>query len=87
MTEAQKKELDKMGFNAPEWVSTKPTQEQRDYLNRWTSLDLRSMANKRDDLPSLSYSKLGNETLGDLYNGITSAQQAEPRGVSRCARP
>jgi len=70
MTEAQKKELDKMGFTAPEWVSTKPTKEERDYLNRWNSLDLRSMANKRDELPSLSYCKLGKETLGDLYNGI-----------------
>jgi hypothetical protein len=70
MTEAQKKELDKMGFTAPDWLSASPTKEQRDYLNRWNSFDLRSMANERDNLPSLSDSRLGKETLGDLYNGI-----------------
>jgi Family of unknown function (DUF5677) len=70
LTEAQRNELIKMGFAPPEWLSAKPTKEERDYLNRWSSFDLRSMATKRDALPALSDCKLAKESLADLYNGI-----------------
>jgi hypothetical protein len=70
MTEAERNELAKMGFTPPEWLSAKPTKEERDYLNRWKSLGLRSMATNRDALPALADCKLAKESLSDLYNGI-----------------
>jgi hypothetical protein len=70
MTEAQKCELVKMGFTPPDWLAEKPTKEQRGYLERWNSLDLRSMANKRDKLPPISGCKLATEPLEDLYTSV-----------------
>jgi hypothetical protein len=70
LTDAQRNELAKMGFTPPEWLATKPTKEEQDYLNRWSNLDLHSMANKRDALPPLSDCKLAKESVAYYYNGI-----------------
>lgn len=70
MTELQRNELTKMGFAPPEWLAQKPTKEQREYLNRWNALDLRSMAEKRDKLAPLADCELAREPLADLYSSV-----------------
>lgn len=47
-----------------------PTKDERQYLERWGNLDLYSMAQKRDALPSTSDNALGRESLADLYTPI-----------------
>lgn len=49
------------------WMTETPTKEERDYLGRWESLDLHSMAKKRDALPSKVKGKAGDEPLADQY--------------------
>lgn len=70
MSEAQRNELTKMGFTPPDWLIDKPTKDQREYLNRWNALDLRSMAEKRDKLAPLADCKLAQEPLADLYTSV-----------------
>jgi hypothetical protein len=65
-----KAELAKMPFATDAWNTETTTKEQREYLNRWSKLDLRSMANGRDKLPPLSDCAIARETLGDLYTSI-----------------
>jgi hypothetical protein len=47
-----------------------PTKEQRAYLDRWESLDLLSMARKRDELPPLGAGMLAKQSLADLYTSV-----------------
>jgi hypothetical protein len=70
LPEAARDELAKMPFTSPGWMTEKATKEQRAYLNRWSQLDLRSMAQKRDKLPPLSACDVAKEGLGDLYTSI-----------------
>jgi hypothetical protein len=49
------------------WMTETPTKEQKAYLTRWESLDLASMAKKRDALPCKVAGKVASETLADLY--------------------
>lgn len=53
-----------------EWMTETPTKEQKAYLNRWESLDLASIAKKRDALPSRIPCKVASESLADLYAAV-----------------
>lgn len=63
-------ELQAGGVKLADWMKATPTKEQRDYLNQWASLDLKSMAQKRDALPPPVDTPLGNEKLADLYSAV-----------------
>ena len=49
------------------WMTDTPTKEERAYLERWNSLDLHSIAKKRDALAACSKDAVRGETLADLY--------------------
>jgi hypothetical protein len=70
MTLQQKAEFDRLITSVPGWLKEKPTKEQREYLDRWNSIDLFSMVKKRDALPPLADTTLGNAPLADLYNSV-----------------
>jgi hypothetical protein len=46
------------------------SKEEREFFSRWESLDLLSMATKRDSLPPISESKLGLLKLGFAYKTV-----------------
>lgn len=56
----------------PAWVTEAPTKEQRAFLDAWGTLDLKSMAAKRDALPPFSDSVLAKESLEHWYESIYS---------------
>ncbi len=60
---------DKLG-PLPAWAMEMPTKEQRAYLDQWSALDLRSMAKKRDEFPSIAKTALANEKLAGWYDRI-----------------
>jgi hypothetical protein len=64
-----REEMDKI-VSPKGWMTEKPTKEEKAYLARWESLDLASMAKKRDALPSKVAGKVASETLADLYGPI-----------------
>lgn len=70
LPQAAKDELAKMPFATKVWAKEKPTKKQRDYLNRWSALDLKSMAMKRDKLKPVSACSVAHEKLADLYTSI-----------------
>jgi Family of unknown function (DUF5677) len=70
MTDQQRAEFDKLIRTSPDWLKENPTKAQSQYLNSWNSVDLLSLAKKRDMLPPLSPCKLGRAALADLYNSI-----------------
>lgn len=61
---------EKMPGSLEKWMTEKPTKGQKAYLNRWNTLDLRSMAEKRDKLPPLSNIPLEKESLAHWYVSI-----------------
>jgi len=63
-------ELAKMGVEFPDWQKEKPTRELRQRLERWQSLDLLSMAKKRDEMQPLGQTRLAKQTLADLYSSV-----------------
>ncbi|MBN8966134.1 MAG: hypothetical protein J0H89_12330 [Rhizobiales bacterium] len=78
-------ELDK-AIKLEEWMTETPTKEQRHYLERWESLDLASMAKKRDELPSKIAGKVAAETLADLYGPIYQQFSSVSHGDMYAAR-
>jgi hypothetical protein len=56
----------------PQWVTEELTKEQAAQIREWESLDLRTMATRRDSLPLLTELQIGKETLGTHYDTIYS---------------
>jgi hypothetical protein len=63
-------EFEKIPGGFEKWMAEKPRKDQKTYLNRWNTLDLRSMAEKRDKLPPLSNIALEKESLAHWYVSI-----------------
>jgi hypothetical protein len=70
MTPEMRKFYDKWIGEPPAWATETPTKEARAYFEAWNTLDLRSMATKRDALPPVSESRIGKQPLADLYGSI-----------------
>lgn len=54
----------------PQWVTENLTEEQDSEFRQWESLDLRTMATRRDLLPPLTELQVGKELLGCHYDSI-----------------
>jgi hypothetical protein len=54
----------------PPWVTEELTREQNAEIRQWESLDLRTMATRRDSLPPLTDLQIGKEELGHHYDTI-----------------
>jgi hypothetical protein len=54
----------------PPWVTEDLTKEQNAEIRQWESLDLRTMATRRDSLPPLTDLQIGKEELGHHYDTI-----------------
>ena len=54
----------------PAWATETMTKEQRAYLDAWGTLDLKSMATKRDAFPPIADTVLAKENLAHWYNSI-----------------
>jgi hypothetical protein len=54
----------------PPWAAERMTKDQRAYLDAWGTLDLKSMATKRDAFPPLAETVLAKESLAHWYNSI-----------------
>jgi hypothetical protein len=54
----------------PPWVTEELTKEQNSEIRQWESLDLRTMAMRRDSLPLLTELQVGKEELGHHYDTI-----------------
>jgi hypothetical protein len=67
---ATKRELQTGGINFDSWVMEKPSKEQQEYLGRWESLDLASMAAKRDALLTDRVPCKPLRELGSYYTSI-----------------
>jgi hypothetical protein len=59
-----------VGQVLPLWTTQQLTKEERDYLEEWERLDLRSMAAKRDGFPPIANNRLSNEKLEPWYNAV-----------------
>ncbi len=64
------KTYEKWMGEAPEWAKETPTKENRAYFEAWNTLDLRSMATKRDALPPISDCKIARQELAGWYGSI-----------------
>jgi hypothetical protein len=56
----------------PAWATEPLTKEEKAVLGEWGSLDLRSMAKKRDALPPIADTLLAKESLASSYEAIYS---------------
>ena len=56
--------------DAPEWVTRPFTKEEKAHFRAWETLDLRSLAQKRDKLPALGTSDMAGEKLELWYTAI-----------------
>jgi hypothetical protein len=54
----------------PLWATEPLSKEDREYLEAWTKLDLRSMAAKRDGFLPIAENLLSNEKLEEWYNPV-----------------
>jgi hypothetical protein len=54
----------------PAWATETPTKEERAFLEAWNTLDLKSMALKRDDFPPLVDTMLARKKLAPSYEAI-----------------
>jgi Family of unknown function (DUF5677) len=54
----------------PPWVTEELTKEQNAEIRQWESLDLRTMATRRDSLPPLTDLQIGKEELGHHYDTV-----------------
>ncbi|WP_156092660.1 DUF5677 domain-containing protein [Rhodovibrio salinarum] len=70
LTSSQREELENSGVTIEDWMVDIPTKKQKGYLERWNSLPLSDMADKRDKLQPPSSTALDRQTLGDLYAPI-----------------
>jgi hypothetical protein len=62
--------FEQAGGKLEQWMVEKPTKDQAEYLDSWNSLDLLSMAKKRDALPPLADAELARESLAYWYQPI-----------------
>ena len=85
MTPHVRAEMDKM-VKPVEWMTEKPSKEQKAFLTRWESLDLASMAKRRDELPSKVLGKVASVTLSDLYPAIYQQFSSVSHGDMYAAR-
>ena len=60
---------EKMG-PIPSWVTEPLSKEDRAYLDAWNSLDLKSMAQKRDAFPPITDTPLAKRGLASWYNSV-----------------
>ena len=60
------------GLPLPAWATDTLTKEQKAQFGAWGSLDLRSMAQKRDAFPPLADTVLAKEGLAESYEAIYS---------------
>jgi hypothetical protein len=56
----------------PAWATEQTTKDDRAVLDAWGSLDLRSMAKRRDALPPIADTILAKQNLADTYEAIYS---------------
>lgn len=54
----------------PLWTNEPLSKEDQEYLEAWSKLDLKSMADKRDNFPSIAENHLSNRKLGQWYNSV-----------------
>jgi Family of unknown function (DUF5677) len=54
----------------PLWATEPLNKEDREYLEAWDKLDLRSMAEKRDSLPPIAENRLSSAKLEQWYNPV-----------------
>jgi hypothetical protein len=54
----------------PAWATETLTREQRSELDAWNALNLRTMAEKRDDFPPIADTFLAKEGLAHFYDSI-----------------
>jgi hypothetical protein len=64
------KRFTETGQALPLWTTETLTKEDRDYLEEWEKLDLRSMAAKRDDFPPIANNRVSKEKLEPWYNPV-----------------
>jgi hypothetical protein len=56
----------------PTWATEEITKEQREKMRQWETLDLRTMATRRDALPRITELAIGSERLAYWYDSIYS---------------
>jgi hypothetical protein len=54
----------------PAWATETPTKKDRTFLEAWNTLDLKSMALKRDAFPALADTVLAKKKLASSYEAI-----------------
>ncbi len=67
---ARKDYVQSVGRSPPEWVTESLSKEQISEIRQWESLDLRTMAARRDSLPCLTELQVGKENLGHHYDTV-----------------
>ena len=67
------------------WIAEPPSREQREHWDRWTKLDLLSMARKRDALAPVSKCRAGKQYLyaldSSIYQQFSSVSHYDMYGV------
>jgi hypothetical protein len=69
-SESARRDYEQISGELPPWVTENLSKEQVSEIRQWESLDLRTMATRRDSLPSLTELQVGKEPLGDHYDTI-----------------
>jgi hypothetical protein len=54
----------------PLWITEPLSKEDREYLEAWEKLDLKSMASRRDGFPPIADNLLSKEKLEQWYNAV-----------------
>jgi hypothetical protein len=65
-----RKHYEELMGSLPAWATETFSKEQRSYFDAWGTLDLRSMAAKRDAFPPIADTILAKESLGHWYESI-----------------
>jgi hypothetical protein len=63
-------DFEKLYGPLPPWAAEPLTKEQRAFFQGWSTLDLRSMAKKRDEFPPLSDLHIAKEKLAPSYDAV-----------------
>lgn len=58
------------GHPLPQWATESLTKEEREYLEAWDKLDLRSMASQRDNFATLADNHISKQKLEPWYNAV-----------------
>ncbi len=65
-----KEEFDRMVDNPPEWTTRPFTKQEKEHFGAWETLDLLSLAKKRDKLPALGTSDVAGQKLELWYTPV-----------------